>query len=175
MAENADNCDPRTVIMRRVPFNEQHMGVSNTSYGGGAMTDLELRQLDARVHEAFFGVQVEWTPYYHLPNGEQIALSWDVPTYLGDTESARRFGLRYLVSRYTTDFAAAWTLDRPEWRWKFYEGVFGERVQATIYGVNGMDPLAYGDARIENGDKSRAYCLARVKCVLRALKAKRCR
>ena len=109
------------------------------------MTDQELRQLDAQVHEAFFGEKV---------------------TY-GIAEMFCGYSA-FVVPYYTKYLAAAWTVDREGWSWTFSESETGVDVWL------GFPPDCETDYNVEfeNGDKPRAYCLARCKCALRALEAK---
>ena len=124
------------------------------------------------MHELWTGLKVEWMSYYHLPDSKQIMMSWSVPTYPGTTESAQRFGLRYLVPKYTTDHNANDTLDKAEWWWTFDEqSADGQRNVVAKLFTDGMIAIPIvAKVNIENGDKPRAHMRARIECVLQALK-----
>jgi len=125
------------------------------------MTDQELRALDAKVHEAWTGEKPEPSRRNGGAGG---------PFHISER------GLRAPIPCYTKDLAAAWTLDRAGWLWESNECVLvnGLPIVEMRLWIPDKDGLHQVKSRvqIESGDKPRAYCIARVKCVLQALEVK---
>lgn len=74
-----------------------------------------------------------------------------------------------LLPRYSTDIAAAWEVDKPEWRWLFCE--HPKRLTILLWdGFLGDDPIATAHVKWDEVEtKSEAYALGRCRAALKAV------